>query len=110
MCGGCSRQTQVDALAEGVDIVVATLGRLLDFSDNSLIDLRSVTFLVVDGVDRMLHLGQEPELQKVLKRIQSDRQTFMTSAVWSAGVQRLVKFSMSSPIQVFINFQFMSTH
>ncbi|XP_042142752.1 probable ATP-dependent RNA helicase DDX43 [Ixodes scapularis] len=69
---------------------------------NNIIDLKYVTFLILDEADRMLDMGFEPQIKKVLLDIRPDRQTVMTSATWPEGVRRLSQQYMSSPFQVFV--------
>jgi len=98
--GGGSRKEQINVVTKGVEIVVATPGRLNDLIASSIIDVKSVTYLVLDEADRMLDLGFEPEIRKILLDIRPDRQTIMTSATWPSGVRRLATSYMSNPIRV----------
>jgi len=98
--GGGNRREQIDIVTQGVEIVVATPGRLNDLISNNIIDVKSVTYLVLDEADRMLDLGFEPEIRKILIDIRPDRQTIMTSATWPAGVRRLATSYMKNPIRV----------
>jgi ATP-dependent RNA helicase DDX43 len=98
--GGGSRREQINIVTKGVEIVVATPGRLNDLIMNNIIDVRSVTYLVLDEADRMLDLGFEPEIRKILMDIRPDRQTIMTSATWPTAVQRLATSYMKDPIRV----------
>ena len=98
--GGGNRREQIDIVTKGVEIVVATPGRLNDLISSNIIDVRSVTYLVLDEADRMLDLGFEPEIRKILIDIRPDRQTIMTSATWPAGVRRLATSYMKNPIRV----------
>uniref|UniRef100_A0A023G545 RNA helicase n=1 Tax=Amblyomma triste TaxID=251400 RepID=A0A023G545_AMBTT len=100
--GGGSRREQIQTVNLGVEIVIATPGRLNDLVMNSIIDLNYVTFLVLDEADRMLDMGFEPQIKKVLLDIRPDRQTVMTSATWPEGVRRLAQQYMTDPFQVFI--------
>ncbi|XP_077498085.1 putative ATP-dependent RNA helicase DDX43 [Amblyomma americanum] len=100
--GGGSRREQIQTVNLGVEIVIATPGRLNDLVMNNIIDLNYVTFLVLDEADRMLDMGFEPQIKKVLLDIRPDRQTVMTSATWPEGVRRLGQQYMTDPFQVFI--------
>ncbi|XP_064485245.1 probable ATP-dependent RNA helicase DDX43 [Ornithodoros turicata] len=100
--GGGSRREQIQIINKGVEIVIATPGRLNDLVMNNIIDLNYVTYLILDEADRMLDMGFEPQIKKVLLDIRPDRQTVMTSATWPEGVRRLARQYMSNPFQVFI--------
>ncbi|XP_010784138.1 probable ATP-dependent RNA helicase DDX53, partial [Notothenia coriiceps] len=76
--GGGDRRAQINAVRSGVDIVIATPGRLNDLQMNELINLRSITYLVLDEADRMLDMGFEPQIMKILIDIRPDRQSVMT--------------------------------
>jgi len=98
--GGGNRREQINVVTKGVEIVVATPGRLNDLIASNIIDVKSVTYLVLDEADRMLDLGFEPEIRKILLDIRPDRQTIMTSATWPLGVRRLATSYMKNPIRV----------
>ncbi|XP_075222224.1 putative ATP-dependent RNA helicase DDX43 [Lycorma delicatula] len=100
--GGGSRKDQVDVVSDGVEIVIATPGRLNDLIQDKVINVTSVTYLVLDEADRMLDMGFEPQIRKTLLDVRPDRQTVMTSATWPEGVRRLAKSYMKKPIQVFV--------
>ncbi|XP_067092716.1 probable ATP-dependent RNA helicase DDX43 [Osmerus mordax] len=100
--GGGDRRAQIKLVAGGVDIVIATPGRLNDLQMNELINLRSITYLVLDEADRMLDMGFEPQIMKILLDIRPDRQTFMTSATWPPGVRRLAKSYLKNPMMVYV--------
>uniref|UniRef100_A0A665TL19 RNA helicase n=1 Tax=Echeneis naucrates TaxID=173247 RepID=A0A665TL19_ECHNA len=76
--GGGDRRGQVNLVKSGVDIVIATPGRLNDLQMNELINLHTITYLVLDEADRMLDMGFEPQIMKILLDIRPDRQTVMT--------------------------------
>jgi ATP-dependent RNA helicase DDX43 len=98
--GGGNRREQIEAVKRGVEIVIATPGRLNDLVMNEIISLRYVTYLILDEADRMLDMGFEPQIKKVLLDIRPDRQTVMTSATWPPGVRRLAESYMKDPFQV----------
>lgn len=100
--GGGNRRDQINIVTKGVQIVIATPGRLNDLVMANVIDVTSITFLVLDEADRMLDMGFEPQIKKILLDIRPDRQTIMTSATWPEGVRRLATQYMTSPMQVFI--------
>ncbi|KAF2900354.1 hypothetical protein ILUMI_05836 [Ignelater luminosus] len=100
--GGGSRREQVNIVTQGVDIVIATPGRLNDLVQNGIITVKSITYVVLDEADRMLDMGFEPQIRKVLYDIRPDRQTVMTSATWPPGVRRLADSYMESPVQVYV--------
>lgn len=98
--GGGDRKAQIHSVEAGVEIVIATPGRLNDLIEANVIDVTSITYLVLDEADRMLDMGFEPQIRKFLLNIRPDRQTVMTSATWPAGVRRLAERYMKNPIQV----------
>ncbi|KOC61391.1 putative ATP-dependent RNA helicase DDX43 [Habropoda laboriosa] len=100
--GGGSRKEQVNVVTKGVEIVIATPGRLNDLVESNILNLNSITYLVLDEADRMLDMGFEPQIRKTLLDIRPDRQTVMTSATWPQGVRRLAQSYMKNPIQVFV--------
>ncbi|XP_053291829.1 probable ATP-dependent RNA helicase DDX43 [Pleuronectes platessa] len=100
--GGGDRRGQINLVRQGVDIVIATPGRLHDLQMNELINLRSITYLVLDEADRMLDMGFEPQIMKILLDIRPDRQTVMTSATWPTGVRRLSKSYLKNPMMVYV--------
>lgn len=94
---------QMDAIARGVEIVIATPGRLCDFCLRKCINLMSVSYLVLDEADRMLEDGFEPDIKKLFIDIRPDRQTVMMSATWPAAVRSLADNYMKSPLQIYVN-------
>ncbi|KAM6407347.1 putative ATP-dependent RNA helicase DDX43 [Pluvialis apricaria] len=100
--GGGDRKGQIDVVTKGVDIVIATPGRLHDLQMNNFINLKSITYLVLDEADRMLDMGFEPQIMKILIDVRPDRQTVMTSATWPAGVRRLAKSYLKNPMIVYV--------
>ena len=86
--GGASRGGQLRMLG-GAQLVIATPGRLNDFVDSGQVRLERVSFLVLDEADRMLDMGFEPQIRKILDRVRPDRQVLFWSATWPKAVQRL---------------------
>mmetsp|Transcript_76982 Transcript_76982/g.186253 ORF Transcript_76982/g.186253 Transcript_76982/m.186253 type:complete len:568 (-) Transcript_76982:553-2256(-) len=87
--GGAPKGGQIRDLQRGVEICIATPGRLIDFLESGKTNLRRVTYLVLDEADRMLDMGFEPQLRKIVGQIRPDRQTLMWSATWPKEVQRM---------------------
>lgn len=87
--GGVKKHTQVRSLQQGVEILIATPGRLIDHLEQGSTNLQRVTYLVLDEADRMLDMGFEPQLRKICSQIRPDRQVLMWSATWPKEVQVL---------------------
>ena len=89
--GGASKGPQIGELNRTPHIVVATPGRLLDLLQMGKTTLRRVTYLVLDEADRMLDMGFEQDLRKILKQVRPDRQLLLWSATWPKNVQKLAR-------------------
>ncbi|CAB3398818.1 unnamed protein product [Caenorhabditis bovis] len=87
--GGAARGPQARDLDRGVDIIVATPGRLLDFIEGGATTMKRCSYLVLDEADRMLDMGFEPQIKKIVGQIRPDRQTLMFSATWPKEVRSL---------------------
>jgi ATP-dependent RNA helicase RhlE len=87
-------------LREGVDIVVATPGRLLDHMEQGTIDISQVEVLVLDEADRMLDMGFIRDIRKVLKRLPEKRQNLLFSATFSSDIRRLATDLLQSPVEI----------
>lgn len=98
--GGVPKRQQIQDLRRGAEIVIACPGRLLDLLEDAYINLRRVTYLVLDEADRMLDMGFEPQIRKIVGQIRPDRQTLMWSATWPKEVQDLAHDFLTNPIQV----------
>lgn len=96
--GGASRSDQIYKLKKGCEVVIATPGRLLDLMDSGLVKMNRVSYLVLDEADRMLDMGFEPQIRKVINQIRPDRQTLMWSATWNKEVQRLASDFLNNPV------------
>jgi ATP-dependent RNA helicase RhlE len=100
--GGVSQFSQVKALNRGVDILVATPGRLLDLIGQGYIHLSEVEVFILDEVDRMLDMGFIPDINKVLAEIPSDRQTLFFSATMAPKIAALANSMVRNPASVTI--------
>jgi superfamily II DNA/RNA helicase len=92
--GGAPKGPQIRDLQRGVEIVIATPGRLIDMLETQKTNLRRVTYLVMDEADRMLDMGFEPQIRKIVSQIRPDRQTLMFSATWPKDVQKLANVTI----------------
>lgn len=98
--GGAPKGPQLRDLDRGVDIVVATPGRLNDILEMRRVSLRQVSYLVLDEADRMLDMGFEPQIRKIVKEIPNHRQTLMFTATWPKEVRKIAADLLVNPIQV----------
>src|SRR3954454_7244039 len=98
--GGVGFKPQADELRRGVDIVVATPGRLLDHVDQKTIDLRQVQILVLDEADRMLDMGFIHDIRRVLALLPAKRQNLLFSATFPEEVRTLASGFMHDPVTV----------
>lgn len=98
--GGVSQHTQVQKLKRGVDILVATPGRLLDLMNQGFVDLKSIEIFVLDEADRMLDMGFIHDVKKVIKSIPEKRQTLFFSATMPEEIQSLAGMMLKNPVKV----------
>eukprot|EP00546_Thalassionema_frauenfeldii_P003271 CAMPEP_0178932266 /NCGR_PEP_ID=MMETSP0786-20121207/22492_1 /TAXON_ID=186022 /ORGANISM="Thalassionema frauenfeldii, Strain CCMP 1798" /LENGTH=363 /DNA_ID=CAMNT_0020609479 /DNA_START=476 /DNA_END=1569 /DNA_ORIENTATION=+ len=98
--GGVPKRTQVRDLGNGVEIVIATPGRLIDHLEQGNTNLKRVTYLVLDEADRMLDMGFEQQLRKICGQIRPDRQVLMWSATWPKEVMNLARDYLDDYYQV----------
>lgn len=98
--GGVKIEGQIKRLSKGVDILVATPGRLLDLSARRVIDLSSISILVLDEADRMLDMGFIHDIKKVLKLLPVARQNLLFSATFSDEIKRLSRTILVDPVEV----------
>lgn len=105
--GGASREGQRVQLSRGVDMLIATPGRLLDFLQCGDVSLGKVTYLVLDEADRMLDMGFEKEIVRILGYVPDrSRQTLMFSATWPREVQSLARqYCLQDPVKVQVGSQ-----
>lgn len=98
--GGVPKGPQIRDLSRGVEVCIATPGRLIDMLEAGKTNLRRVTYLVLDEADRMLDMGFEPQIRKIIEQIRPDRQTLMWSATWPKEVRALAADFLQDFIQV----------
>ena len=97
MYGGVGYGHQMDALRSGVDIIVATPGRLLDHMGRGTCKLDQVKYLVLDEADRMLDMGFLPDVRRIVERCPRQRHTALFSATIPAQIETLIKWAMKNP-------------
>ncbi|MDO8847229.1 MAG: DEAD/DEAH box helicase [Coriobacteriia bacterium] len=98
--GGVGYEPQTKALKRGVDLLVATPGRLLDLMERRIANLSNVEILVLDEADRMLDMGFWPQVRKIIATIPPERQNLLFSATMSSDVMRIVSSTLHDPIRV----------
>jgi len=95
--GGVKINPQITKLRKGVDIIIATPGRLLDHMSQKTVDLRHIDFLILDEADRMLDMGFINDIKKVLAVMPKDKQTLLFSATYSNEIKKLSNTLLKSP-------------
>lgn len=98
--GGVPQYTQVKAIRNGVDILVATPGRLIDLMKQGHVSLSSIKYFVLDEADRMLDIGFLPDIKRILTRLPEKKQTLLFSATMPAAIQQLANSLLKSPVKV----------
>ena len=98
--GGVSQHTQVQAIRRGVDILVATPGRLLDLMQQGYITLRDIQFFVLDEADRMLDMGFVHDVKRIITKLPSKRQTLFFSATMPNEIKQLAAMLLNNPVKV----------
>jgi ATP-dependent RNA helicase DeaD len=98
--GGEPIEKQLRALSRGVDLVVGTPGRVLDHIERRTLYLGDIVHVVLDEADRMLDIGFRPDIERILRKLPSPRQTMLLSATINADVRRLAQRYMFEPIEV----------
>ncbi len=95
--GGVAHGPQREMLQRGVDVLVATPGRLLDFMEEGDVNLSQIQYLVLDEVDRMLDMGFLPQVRRVVERCPKERQTLFFSATLPPEIESLTKWVLKDP-------------
>jgi len=100
--GGASIEQQIKVLRKGVQIIVATPGRLCDLINRRKVDISGVRYVVIDEADEMLQMGFQDELNAILAKTPSEKNTLLFSATMSREVAAIAKKYMSDPVEVTI--------
>ncbi|KAF8975786.1 hypothetical protein BGZ46_008853 [Entomortierella lignicola] len=100
--GGASKKDQFKTLRAGVEIVVATPGRLIDMIKIKATNFTRTSFLVLDEADRVFDLGFEPQVRSICDNIRPDRQTLLFSATFQKRVEKLAREVMTDPVRISI--------
>tara|TARA_R110002050_G_scaffold104052_6_gene213337 strand:+ start:40910 stop:42190 length:1281 start_codon:yes stop_codon:yes gene_type:complete len=98
--GGVNQKPQVATIRQGIDVLVATPGRLLDLQNQGLLSLKRVEIFVLDEADRMLDMGFLRDIERVIKSMPEKRQNLMFSATFSKDIKKLAHGILNHPVQV----------
>jgi len=98
--GGVNQNPQIRTLRQGIDILIATPGRLLDLENQGVLSLADIEFLVLDEADRMLDMGFIHDIKRVLKLIPAKRQNLLFSATFSKEIKSLANNFLTNPVLV----------
>ena len=98
--GGVNQKPQAAAIRKGVDVLVATPGRLLDLVNQNIISLKRIEIFVLDEADRMLDMGFLRDIERVMKLMPDKRQNLMFSATFSKDIRKLAQGILNHPVQV----------
>ncbi|TYA56029.1 DEAD/DEAH box helicase [Formosa maritima] len=98
--GGVNQKPQAAAIRQGVDILVATPGRLLDLESQGVLSLKRIEILVLDEADRMLDMGFLRDIERIMDKMPAKRQNLMFSATFSKDIRKLANGILHHPIQV----------
>lgn len=101
--GGAPKGPQAQDLRYGIPLIIATPGRLNDFLESGQVRLHQVSYLVLDEADRMLDMGFEPQIQRIVKTIPRQRQTLFFSATWPKEVKNIAsQFVTNRTVHIFV--------
>lgn len=101
--GGVNQQPQKEALRRGVDVLVATPGRLLDLMNQGVVTLRDVKYFVLDEADRMLDMGFIPDVKRILAKLPKKRQSLFFSATMPENIVKLSKDILINPKKIAVD-------
>ncbi len=98
--GGVNINPQISKLRRGVDVLIATPGRLIDHMERGTVNLRDIDFLVLDEADRMLDMGFRPAIDRIVKVLPKKRQTLLFSATFSKEITALAQRFLKNPVRI----------
>lgn len=98
--GGVPQNPQVKSIESGVDVLIATPGRLLDLVNQKHIELRNVKYFVLDEADRMLDMGMINDVKKIISKLPKERQNIMFSATMPKEITELIKNILKNPVRI----------
>lgn len=98
--GGSPKYPQIKAIQSGVQVVIATPGRLNDIMEMGKINMTNVMTLALDEADRMLDMGFEPQIRTIIDAMPAKRQTLFFTATWPKEVQRLARDFVKNPVHI----------
>ena len=101
--GGARYEGQLRALAKGVNLIVATPGRLIDHIETGAADLSNVSFVVLDEADQMLDMGFVPAVREIMSHVPDERQTVLTSATMPKPIEKLANELLSNPKKIAVS-------
>ena len=101
--GGVGKHLQIKALKQGVDIVVACPGRLLDLMNDKALSLKGIDILILDEADQMLDMGFLPDIRRIIRTLPQKRQTLVFSATMPKMIDNLVQNILNHPIKIQVN-------
>ena len=101
--GGVKQSPQEKALKRGVDVLIATPGRLLDLQGQGFIDLSQVEYFILDEADRMLDMGFLPDIKRLMKLLPERRQNLLFSATMPKSIAKLANSMLTSPVRIEVN-------
>jgi ATP-dependent RNA helicase RhlE len=100
--GGVNQNPQVRLLQQGIDLIIATPGRLLDLTQQGWVDLSTIEMFVLDEADRMLDMGFLPDIRRIISHLPRERQTLLFSATMPGPIQQLAEQILHEPARVTI--------
>jgi len=96
--GGASMGNQIDAFEKGVDVIVATPGRLIDLMERRVVNLKKIEIVTIDEADQMADMGFLPQVNRIMREVNEDHQTMLFSATLDNQVGALIRSYMTDPI------------